>query len=245
MEERGRFARTEMLLGTAGMGRLAESSVAVFGVGGVGSFAAEALARAGIGRLTLIDHDRIDLTNINRQIHALTETVGQAKTAAMAARIRCINSACTVTEMTAFYQPENADIFFAQPYDYVVDAVDTVSAKVDLARQCHRRGIPIISSMGAANKLDPTLFKILDIYKTKGDPIARVMRKKLKEHGVRHLKVVCSPERPRPVVYRAETPAPRRHSVPGTVSFVPSAAGLILAGAVVRDLVGMRAEVSA
>lgn len=245
MDERGRFARTEMLLGAAGLTRLSESSVAVFGIGGVGSYAAEALARAGIGTLTLIDHDRIDTTNINRQIHALTETVGQEKTAAMGTRIRSINPACAVTGIAEFYQPENADAFFAHHYDYVVDAVDTVSAKIDLVRQCYARGIPVISSMGAANKLDPTLFEVLDIYRTKADPIARIMRKKLKEYGIPHLKVVCSRERPRAVVGGQGTPVPGRRSVPGSVSFVPAAVGLIMAGAVVRDLVGIRVEVSA
>ena len=162
-----RFARTEMLLGDAGLARLAASSVAVFGVGGVGSFTAEALARAGVGSLTLIDHDTIDVTNINRQIHALTETVGKAKTTVMAERIRAINPHCQVREIRAFYLPEEADSFFETHYDYAVDAVDTVTAKVDLAVQCQARNIPLIASMGAANKLDPTLFEVMDIYRTK------------------------------------------------------------------------------
>ena len=245
MDAHDRFARTQMLLGAAGLTRLAGSSVAVFGIGGVGSYAAEALARAGVGKLTLIDHDRIDTTNINRQIHALSETVGQEKTAAMAARIRSINPRCEVMGIAALYLPENADAFFSHPYDYVVDAVDTVSAKIDLARQCHARGIPLISSMGAANKLDPTLFEVLDIYRTKVDPIARIMRKKLREYGVPHLKVVCSRERPRAVLGGRASPAPGRRSVPGSVSFVPAVVGLIMAGAVVRDLVGVHVEVSA
>ena len=236
-----RFARTEMLLGDAGLARLAASSVAVFGVGGVGSFTAEALARAGVGSLTLIDHDTIDVTNINRQIHALTETVGKAKTTVMAERIRAINPHCWVREIRAFYLPEEADSFFAAHYDYAVDAVDTVTAKVDLAVQCQARNIPLIASMGAANKLDPTLFEVMDIYRTKGDPLARILRKKLKERGVRRLTVVCSRERPAAGIC---APAPGRHLAPGSVSFVPPVAGMIMAGVVVRALTGAAVEVS-
>ena len=239
-----RFARTEMLLGDAGLARLAASSVAVFGVGGVGSFTAEALARAGVGSLTLIDHDTIDVTNINRQIHALTETVGKAKTTVMAERIRAINPHCRVREIRAFYLPEEADSFFATHYDYAVDAVDTVTAKVDLAVQCQARNIPLIASMGAANKLDPTLFAVMDIYRTKGDPLARILRKKLKERGVRRLTVVCSRERPKRPVAGICAPAPGRHLAPGSVSFVPPVAGMIMAGVVVRALTGAAVEVS-
>lgn len=239
-----RFARTEMLLGDAGLARLAASSVAVFGVGGVGSFTAEALARAGVGSLTLIDHDTIDVTNINRQIHALTETVGKAKTTVMAERIRAINPHCRVREIRAFYLPEEADSFFAAHYDYAVDAMDTVTAKVDLAVQCQARNIPLIASMGAANKLDPTLFEVMDIYRTKGDPLARILRKKLKERGVRRLTVVCSRERPKRPVAGICAPAPGRHLAPGSVSFVPPVAGMIMAGVVVRALTGAAVEVS-
>ena len=239
-----RFARTEMLVGSTALERLAGASVAVFGIGGVGSYAAEALARAGVGRLTLVDHDVIDVTNINRQIHALTETVGAAKTETMARRIHSINPACVVREIRAFYQPEAAEQFFLEPYDYVLDAVDTVTAKIDLAVQCHRRGIPLIASMGAANKLDPALFEVMDIYRTTGDPLARILRKKLKEHGIPHLRVVCSRERPRTPAVGEEQPAAGRNSVPASISFVPSAAGLIMAGAVIRDLLNIRVEVS-
>ena len=239
-----RFARTEMLVGSAALARLAGASVAVFGIGGVGSYAVEALARAGVGRLTLVDHDVIDVTNINRQIHALTETVGAAKTETMAHRIRSINPACAVREIRAFYQPEAAEQFFPEPYDYVLDAVDTVTAKIDLAVQCHRRGIPLIASMGAANKLDPALFEVMDIYRTSGDPLARILRKKLKERGIPHLRVVCSRERPRTPAIGEEQPAAGRNSVPASISFVPSAAGLIMAGAVIRDLLNIRVEVS-
>lgn len=239
-----RFARTEMLLGDAGLARLATSSVAVFGVGGVGSFTAEALARAGVGSLTLIDHDTIDVTNINRQIHALTDTVGKAKTTVMAERIRAINPHCRVREIRAFYLPEEADSFFETHYDYAVDAVDTVTAKVDLAVQCQVRNIPLIASMGAANKLDPTLFAVMDIYRTKGDPLARILRKKLKERGVRRLTVVCSRERPKRPAAGICAPAPGRHLAPGSVSFVPPVAGMIMAGVVVRALTGAMVEVS-
>ena len=233
-----------MLVGSAALARLAGASVAVFGIGGVGSYAVEALARAGVGRLTLVDHDVIDVTNINRQIHALTETVGAAKTETMAHRIRSINPACAVREIRAFYQPEAAEQFFPEPYDYVLDAVDTVTAKIDLAVQCHRRGIPLIASMGAANKLDPALFEVMDIYRTSGDPLARILRKKLKERGIPHLRVVCSRERPRTPAIGEEQPAAGRNSVPASISFVPSAAGLIMAGAVIRDLLNIRVEVS-
>lgn len=233
-----------MLLGSAGAVRLAAASVAVFGIGGVGSYAVEALARAGIGRLTLVDHDVIDVTNINRQIHALTETVGTPKTSAMAQRIRSINPACEVREIRAFYQPDDADSFFPEQYDYVLDAVDTVTAKIDLAVQCHQRGIPLIAGMGAANKLDPSLFEVMDIYATKGDPLARILRKKLKERGVPRLKVVCSCERPRTPGAGEERPAAGRRTVPASISFVPSAAGLMMAGAAIRDLLNIRVEVS-
>jgi len=226
------------------MDRLAASRVAVFGIGGVGSYAAEALARAGVGRLTLIDHDTIDVTNINRQIHALTETVGAPKTQTMARRIHAINPACDVREIRAFYQPDEADAFFPEHYDYVLDAVDTVTAKIDLAVQCHQRSIPIIACMGAANKLDPSLFEVMDIYRTKGDPLARILRKKLKEHGVPRLKVVCSRERPRKSEMGEARSDAGRSSIPASISFVPSVAGLIMAGAVVRDLLHIRVEVS-
>lgn len=239
-----RFARTEMLVGSAALARLAGASVAVFGIGGVGSYAAEGLARAGVGRLTLVDHDVIDMTNINRQIHALTETVGTAKTEAMAHRIRSINPACTVREVRAFYHPEEAEAFFPERYDYVLDAVDTVTAKIDLVVQCHRRDIPIIACMGTANKLDPALFEVVDIYRTAGDPLARILRKKLKERGIPRLRVICSRERSRVSAIGEEQPAAGRNSVPASISFVPSAAGLIMAGAVIRDLLNIRVEVS-
>lgn len=176
------------------MDKLAKSTVAIFGVGGVGSFVAEGLARAGVGHLVLIDNDLICLTNINRQIHATSKTVGKKKTETMKERILDINPQAVVDTIESFYLPENAADFFQQHYDYVVDAIDTVTGKIDLVLQCRDRQIPIISSMGAGNKLDPTKFEVTDIYKTSVDPLARVMRKKLKENRVRKLKVVYSRE---------------------------------------------------
>ena len=196
MSKLGQFSRTELLLGEAGMDKLAHSTVAIFGVGGVGSFVAEGLARAGIGHLVLIDNDRICLTNVNRQIHATTQTVGALKTETMKQRILDINPKAVVDTIEDFYLPDNAQAFFTQPYDYVVDAIDTVTGKIDLVLQCRERNIPIICSMGAGNKLDPAKFEVTDIYKTSVDPIARVMRKKLKENRVKKLKVVYSKEKP-------------------------------------------------
>lgn len=248
-EKVSRFSRTELLLGKAGIDRLAASTVAVFGLGGVGSFTTEALARAGVGHLVLVDHDVVDVSNINRQLHALTCTVGKRKTDLMRDRIREINPEAVVDTISKFYLPDNAGEFFQQKYDYVVDAIDTVTGKIDLVLQCRKRDIPIISCMGAGNKLHPELFEVADIYSTSVDPLARVMRKKLKEHKVKALKVVYSRENP---IAQAELEIGqsgdgrentdesadlcRKKRAPGSISFVPSAAGLILAGEVVRDL---------
>lgn len=252
----GRFSRTELLLGAAGMERLAASTVAIFGVGGVGSFVAEGLARAGVGHLVLIDNDLVCLTNINRQIHATTKTVGKPKTEMMKARILEINPQAIVDTIDDFYLPENADKFFSQHYDYVVDAIDTVTGKINLVVQCNELNIPIICSMGAGNKLDPTLFEVTDIYRTSVDPIARVMRKKLKEKHIRKLKVVYSKEKPLVVAQSgcgkncicppgSARNCDRRRAVPGSISFVPSVVGLIIAGEVVRDLTNVKVEVGA
>jgi len=247
MDETERFSRTELLLGRSGLEKLAASTVAVFGVGGVGSFVVEGLARAGIGHLVLVDHDVVSVSNINRQLHALTATIGRRKTEVMRERVLEINPGACVDTIPAFYLPERAEEFFGQPYDYVVDAIDTVTGKIDLVLQCRRREIPIVSSMGAGNKLHPESFEVADIYETSVDPLARVMRKKLREHGVGHLKVVYSRECPisakkygeQPEGMSAEAGADpvSRRPAPGSISFVPSAAGLILAGEVVRDLV--------
>lgn len=229
-----RFSRTERLLGQEGMERLAASTVAIFGIGGVGSFVAEGLARAGVGHLVLIDNDVICLSNINRQIHATADTVGRRKTEAMRERILGINPEAVVDRIDDFYLPENGEKFFRQDYDYVADAIDTITGKIHLVLQCHERGIPIICSMGAGNKLEPARFEVADIYDTSVDPIARIMRKKLKEHRIPHLKVVYSREKP--IAAGSGDPAGTR-AVPGSISFVPSVAGLIMAGEIVRDLV--------
>ena len=238
-----KFLRTEILIGAAAMERLKTSTVAVFGIGGVGSFAVEALARAGIGHLVLIDHDIVDVTNINRQIHATTKTVGKSKTELMKARILDINPAAVVDTVGDFYLPTNeagTDKFFACDYDYVIDAIDTVTGKIGLVLECKRRGLKIISSMGAGNKLDPTQFKVGDIFSTSVDPIAKVMRKKLKEHGVDALKVVYSTEKPRELDSEALSRVPPSKKIIGSISFVPSVAGLILAGEVIKELVGVQ-----
>lgn len=224
------FQRTKLLLGAENFDRLTAATVAVFGIGGVGSFTVEALARSGVGHLILIDKDNVDATNINRQIHALTSTVGKSKVEIMRERILQINPAAKVDTVQKFYLPdEPAENFFICEYDYVVDAIDTISAKISLAAECTRRKIPLISSMGAGNKLDPTRFKVTDIFKTSVDPVAKVMRKKLRELGVEKLKVVYSDEIPRK--FDAE-------KIIGSVAFVPSVAGLILAAEVVKDLAG-------
>lgn len=223
-----KFQRTKILLGEENFIKLANATVAIFGIGGVGSFATEALARSGVGHLILIDKDNIDETNINRQIHALTSTIGKSKVEVMRERILQINPAAKVDTVQKFYLPdENAESFFICKYDYVVDAIDTITAKINLAVECERRKIKIISSMGAGNKLDPTRFKITDIYKTSVDPVAKVMRKKLKELDIKSLKVVFSDEIPRKV-----------DGVIGSTAFVPSVAGLIIAAEVVKDLTG-------
>ena len=222
-----RFQRLELLIGAENFSKLSAATVALFGIGGVGSFTVEALARCGIGHLILIDKDNVDETNINRQIHALTSTIGRSKVEVMHERIKQINPAATVDTIQKFFLPsENAEDFFVCRYDYVVDAIDTLTAKIFLVEECTRRGIKIISSMGAGNKLDPTRFRVSDVFQTSVDPVAKVMRKKLRERGINRLKVVWSDENPLPV-----------KNFIGSVSFVPSAAGLIIAGEVVRDLI--------
>jgi len=229
-----------MLIGPAALARLAAKKVAVFGVGGVGSFVVEGLARSGVGRLALVDGDVVCLTNLNRQLHATMETIGQPKAAVMRDRVRAINPEAEVTVHQAFYGPKTAAELFPDDCDYIVDAVDTVAAKVDLAVRAWERGVSIISSMGTGNKLDPTKFEVADIYSTAVCPLARVMRHELKKRGVPALKVVYSRERPLPP--RAAECAEGmdessvRRPVPGSVAFVPSVAGMILAAEVVKDL---------
>lgn len=227
------FDRTRRLIGAENFLKLSSATVAIFGIGGVGSFTAEALARSGIGHLILIDKDNIDVTNINRQIHALNSTIGKSKVEVMRSRILDINPAAKVDAVQKFYLPdENADSFFICRYDYVVDAIDTITAKINLAAECQRRNIPLISSMGAGNKLDPTRFKVADIFKTSTDPVAKVMRRKLKEIGVKNLKCVYSDEVPRSIDKENLT-----GKVIGSTAFVPSVAGLIMAAEVVKDLI--------
>lgn len=240
------FSRTEILFGSEAMDRLAHSRVAVFGIGGVGGYVCEALARSGVGALDLIDNDTVCLSNINRQIIATHKTVGRYKTDVMKERILDINPDAKVRVHPCFFLLENADQFPFGEYDYVVDAVDTVTAKIEIimrAQACH---VPVISSMGAGNKLDPAAFRVADIYETKVCPLARVMRRELKKRNVEHLKVVYSEEEPlKPsaareqpgedrAARRAENPACK--AIPGSVAFVPSVAGLIIAGEVVKDL---------
>ncbi len=234
------FSRTELLLGSAAVDALRRARVAVFGVGGVGGYVVEALARAGVGALDLIDSDTVAPSNLNRQIIALHSTIGMYKVDAAAARVRDINPACAVTPYRCFFLPETEGQFDFTRYDYVVDAIDTVTGKLALIEKARAAGTPIICAMGAGNKLHPERFEIADIYETSVCPLARVMRKECKKRGIEHLKVVYSKEPPLmpdpalETAARAETPD--RRDIPGSVSFTPSAAGLILAGEVVRDL---------
>lgn len=229
------LSRTALLLGDDAVERLSQARVAVFGVGGVGGFAAEALARSGIGALDLIDGDVVSLSNLNRQIIALHSTVGKAKTEVMAQRIRDIDPDIRLTLHTCFFTPENAGDFDFTQYDYIIDAVDMVTAKIQLAVQAQAAGVPIISSMGAGNKLDPSAFEVSDLYKTSVCPLARVMRRELKVRGIRKMKVVYSKEEPRKV----DGPTENGRHIPGSIAFVPSAAGLVLAGEVIRELAGL------
>lgn len=237
------FSRTELLLGAANMEKLRQARVAVFGVGGVGGYVVEALARSGVGRLDLIDRDVVSLTNINRQIIALHSTVGRYKVDVAKERVLDINPEAAVNVYRIFYLPETAGQFDFTEYDYVVDAIDTVTGKLMLAEQAERAGTPIISSMGAGNKLDAAAFEVADIYETSVCPLAKVMRRELKRRGIRRLKVVYSKEIPiLPTSDGAEEPSGKR--TPGSVAFVPSFAGLLIAGEVIQDLtVRMREKV--
>lgn len=245
------FSRTELLFGKEAMDKLAGSKVAVFGIGGVGGYVCEALVRSGVGAFDLIDDDKVCLTNLNRQIIATRSTVGKYKTDVMRDRMLDINPNVEVEVHKCFFLPENADDFPWDCYDYVVDAVDTVTAKIALVMKCKEKNIPIISSMGAGNKLDGSQFKVADIYKTKVCPLAKVMRRELKKRGVKKLKVVYSEEIPtRPIEDMAiscrnncicppgaEHKCTERRDIPGSVAFVPSVAGLIIAGEVAKDLI--------
>ena len=248
------FSRTQLIYGEEGMERLYHARVAVFGIGGVGGYTVEALARSGVGTLDLIDDDRVCLTNLNRQIFATRKTVGQFKVDVARDRIAEINPKAVVNVYKTFYAPDTADQFDFTQYDYIVDAIDTVTGKLELIVQAQQAGTPIISSMGAGNKTDAAAFEVADIYETSVCPLARVMRRELKKRGVRHLKVVYSKEPPRTPIddmaisCRSHCICPpgtarkctQRRQVPGSNAFVPATAGLIIAGEVVNDLTGIQ-----
>ena len=229
------FSRTELLLGADAVERLKGCRVAVFGVGGVGGFAVEALARSGVGALDLIDNDTVALSNLNRQIIALHSTIGKFKVDVAAERVRDINPACEVKAHRVFFLPETEGQFDFSQYDYVIDAIDTVKGKLALVENAKAAGVPVICSMGAGNKLDPTAFEVADIYKTSVCPLARVMRYECRKRGIKKLKVVYSKEPPAALKQESEEETVRR-STPGSTAFVPSVAGLILAGEVIKDL---------
>ena len=229
------FLRTEMIVGAPALDKLRRSHVAVFGLGGVGSYAAECLARSGVGTLTLVDQDTVSVSNINRQLCALTSTVGQYKAEVVADRVRDINPDAVVYPICATYDAAHREEFFTRRFDYILDCIDLVSCKLDLIQQAHLRGIPILTALGTGNKLHPELLTITDIAKTSGCPLARVMRKELRARDIHHLKVVFSPEQPGET-QQLETPPSGRRSVPASVSWVPSVAGLLMAGTVVQDL---------
>lgn len=248
------FTRTELLFGKEAMEKLAQSRVAVFGVGGVGSFTVEALARSGVGTIDVFDDDKVCLTNLNRQLIATRKTIGQYKVDVMKERILEINPKAVVHTHQCFYMPDNADEFDFSVYDYIVDAIDTVTGKIELILRANAANVPIMSCMGAGNKLDPTRFEVTDIYKTSVCPLAKVMRKELKVRGIKHLKVVYSKEPARTPIEDesvscksncvcppgTERKCSTRRQVPGSTAFVPSVAGLIIAGEVIKDLTGIR-----
>ncbi len=238
--DNNQFLRSEMLWGPEGQRRLAESHVILFGLGGVGSYTAECLARAGVGELTIVDNDTVGLTNLNRQLEALHSTLGQNKTDAVAARLLDINPDLKLHPICGTYDAAHRDDFFPAGchYDYIVDAIDLVSCKLDLAETALRLNIPMVMALGTGNKLDPTLLRLADISETYGCPLARVMRKELKRRGIQQMRVVFSPEEPAPTTQQ-EAPPPGRRSVPASTPWVPAAAGLLLGSAVVRDLVNL------
>jgi tRNA A37 threonylcarbamoyladenosine dehydratase len=250
------FSRTELLIGEEALKKLQNSKVAIFGIGGVGSYVVEGLVRSGVSKLVLIDDDCICLTNLNRQLHATRKTVGKPKVEVMEERILEINPKAEVATFQKFYMPDTADELICDDYDYIVDAIDTVTAKIDLIVKAGEREIPIISCMGAGNKMDLTQFEVTDIFKTSIDPLAKVMRKELRLRGIKALKVVYSKEEPiKPVPTEGSDCSKHcicpkgtartctiRHQIPGSMSFVPSVAGLIIAGEVIKDLIGYKKE---
>lgn len=259
------FSRTEILIGKEGLNKLRKSKVAIFGIGGVGSYVVEALARSGVGHFVLVDDDLVSLTNLNRQIHATINTIGEVKVDVMKKRILEINANAEVEAIREFYLPDKANELIKKDYDYIVDAIDTVTAKIDLVVQAQKYEIPIISSMGAGNKLDPTKFQVTDIYSTSVDPLARVMRRELRKRGIKSLKVVYSTELPiksgildesimisdsnmgkikhdeafdKGKIKDVEKPITKKY-IPGSIAFVPPVAGLIIAGEVIKDIISM------
>lgn len=235
------FLRTEMLFGAEGMEKLRRSHVAVFGLGGVGSYAVEALVRSGVGELTLVDEDIVAPTNLNRQLEALHSTLGQTKAEAIAARCRDIDPAVVLHPIAARYEAASRERFFAAKYDYILDCIDLVSCKLDLIETALARGIPILSALGTGNKLDPSLLRLADISETYGCPLARVMRRELKARGITHTRVLFSPELPAETEQR-EAPPPGRRSVPASLAWVPGCGGLMMGGAVVLELAGYKME---
>ncbi len=228
------FSRFELLVGEESIEKLKHSSVIVFGVGGVGGYVVEALVRSGVGHITIVDNDTISLTNLNRQIIATTKTIGELKVDVMKARILSINPDCIVKTIQDFYLPENADNINLKQYDYVVDAIDTITSKIELAVRCEQDNIPLMSCMGTGNKLNPAMLEVSDIYKTSVCPLAKVMRKELKARHIKHLKVIFSKEEPiKPALSTEQT---NKRVVPGSSAFVPSSAGLLIASEVVKDL---------
>ena len=234
------FSRTELLLGAEAMARLRASRVAVFGIGGVGGHAAEALVRSGVGAIDLVDSDQVSVSNLNRQLFALRSTIGMDKVDAAKARLLDINPELIVRTHKCFFLPETADQFDFAAFDYILDCIDTVTGKLQLAEAAHRAGTPMISSMGAGNKLDPAAFEVADIYETSVCPLARIMRKELRKRGIPALKVVYSREEAMEPLEKAEPDRQGRRALPGSVAFVPPVAGLIMAGEVVKDLTEVR-----
>ncbi len=230
------FERTELLLGSSGIERLKNSRVAVFGIGGVGGFTAEALVRSGIGAIDIIDSDTVAESNLNRQIIALHSTIGMLKVDAAEKRFLDINPELKVNKHAVFYTPETSALFDFKQYDYIVDAIDTVAGKIELVINADKAGVPIISSMGAGNKLNPAMFEVEDIYKTSVCPLARVMRSELKKRGIKKLKVVYSKEPPLTPLPCKENDGSKRRQTPGSTAFTPSVAGLIIAGEIIKEL---------
>ena len=237
------FSRTELLLGSEAMEKLKNSKVAIFGIGGVGGYVCEALARSGIYNFVLVDNDNVSITNINRQIIATLDTVGKSKCDVMKERILSINPSANIEVHNTFFLPENQDKFDFKKYDYVVDAVDTVTAKIAIVVKAKEANIPVISAMGAGNKLNPAMLEVSDIFKTSVDPLAKVMRIELKKRHINKLKVVYSKEKPIKVSAEEEKTALRR-DIPGSISFTPSAMGLIIASEVIKDLTGVRNDIA-